>query len=113
MRTRFIKDPGSVEPFFAVWCSPNNTNDGTASDSGELQGETIAVSDWTLPAGITEDSANLDAVTIQGITYVANTVATIWLSGGTHGTDYDLVNDIVTSAGRTLEHTITIMCRNT
>ena len=112
MRTRFIKDPGSIEPFFVVWCSRNNTNDGSSADSGALQGETIAVSDWTLPTGITEVSANEDAITIQGITYGINTVATIWLSGGTDGTDYDIVNDI-TTATRTLEHTITIMCRNT
>ena len=113
MRTRFVKDPASVEPFHVVWCSPNNTNDGSTSDSGALQGETISASDWTLPTGITEDSADTNAVTIQGVIYGANTVATIWLSSGVAGTDYDIVNDIETSGSRTLEHTITIMCRNT
>ena len=113
MTTRFIKDPDSVEPFYVVWCSPNNTNDGGTSDSGRLQGETITTSDWTLPTGITEDSEGQASVIIQGVTYAINTVATIWLSSGVNGTDYDLVNEIVTSGGRTLNHTITIMCRNT
>ena len=112
MRTRFVKDPGSVEPFHVVWCSPDNTNDGSTSDSGALQGETISASDWTVQTGITEDSANTNAVTIQGVVYGANTVATIWLSGGTAGTDYTIVNDIDTSGSRTLEHTIIIMVRD-
>ena len=117
MRTRFVKDPASVEPFFVVWCSPNNTNDGSSTDSGELQGETISASDWTISpvtlSPLTEDSEDSAAITIQGIAYGINTVATIWLSGGLVDTDYTLVNDIETSGSRTLEHTITIMCRNT
>jgi hypothetical protein len=112
MRTRFIKDPNSVEPFYVVWCSENNTNDGSASDSGKLQGETISTTAWTVPTGITKDSDAKTAVTIRGITYAADTVATIVLSGGTDGTDYDIANKI-TTATRTLEHTITIQCRNT
>jgi hypothetical protein len=51
------------------------------------------------------------AVTIRGTVYAANTVATITVSGGTAGTDYELVNTI-TTATRTLSHTITIKVRN-
>ena len=111
MRTRFVKDPSSVEPFYVVWCSPDNTNDGSATDSGQLQSETIVTTTWTVPTGITKDSDAKTGVTIHGVTYAANTVATIVLSSGVNGTDYDLVNKI-TTATRTLEHTITIMCRN-
>ena len=108
----FYKDPDSVEPFHIVWCSQDNTNDGSSSDTGELQGETISSSSWTVPSGITKDSDNKASVTIQGVSYSANTVATIWLSGGTDGTDYVLVNQIDTSGGRTLDHSITVKVRS-
>ena len=35
-----------------------------------------------IPSGITEVSNNKAAITIHGVTYGANTVCTIWLSGG-------------------------------
>jgi len=108
----FVKDPDSVEPFHIVWCSLDNTNDGSSSDTGELQSETISTSTWTIPSGITKDSDDKAAVTIQGVVYAINTVATIWLSGGTAGTDYALTNKIVTSGSRTLEHTILIKVRD-
>lgn len=110
--TEFIKDPDSVEPFHVVWGSKNGTNDGSVDDNGELQGATISSSTWTVPSGITEDSNNTNIVSMRGITYPVNTVATIWLSGGTPGEDYKLINQIVTSDGRTLDHTIIIKCRN-
>ena len=108
------KDPSAVEPYFIVWCDEDGTNDGTANDKGELQGSTISTSGWTgdSAAGLTEESSNKAAVTIAGIDYGANTVATIWLSGGTAGTDYDLLNQIITSDSRTLEKTITVMVRD-
>ena len=107
----FIKDPNSVEPFYIIWCSPSNLNDGSATDTGALQGATISSDAWTVPTGITEDSSNNSSVTIKGITYAENTVSCIWLSSGTLGTDYDLVNRVVTSDSRTLDHTITIKVR--
>ena len=105
------KDPDATEPYFVVWCDEDGTNDGSANDKGELQGETISVSDWTM-TGITEVSEDTGAITIAGIDYDVNTVATVWLSGGTDGTDYDLLNDIDTTDGRTLQKTITVMVRN-
>ena len=109
----FVKDPDSVEPFHVVWCSLDNTNDGSNTDTGELQGETISTSTWTVPSGITKDSDSKGAVTIQAIVYAVDTVATIWLSSGVAGTDYALTNKVVTSGGRTLEHTILIKVRDT
>ena len=105
------KDPDAVEPYFVVWCDKDGTNDGSANDAGELQGETISASTWTM-TGITEDSEDTGAITIAGIDYGVNTVATVWLSGGTAGTDYELLNDIDTSDGRTLQKTITVMVRS-
>ena len=108
------KDPSAVEPYFIVWCDEDGTNDGTANDKGELQGATISTSGWTgdSDTGLKENSSNTSAITIAGIEYGANLVATIWLSGGTDNTDYDLLNQIITSDSRTLEKTITVMVRN-
>jgi len=105
------KDPNAVDFYHIVWCSEDGTNDGTASDTGELQGATISTTDWTLPAGITEDSENTSELTMRGITYAADTVTTIKLSSGTGGLDYELLNRITTSDGRTLDKSITIMVR--
>ena len=102
------KDPDAVEPYFVVWCDKDGTNDGSATDDGELQGATISSATWTVPTGITKDSDNTSAVTIKGVTYGANTVATIWLSGGTAGTSYSIVCEIDTSDSRTLNQTIVI-----
>ena len=111
MGDTFFKDPLTAEKFYVVWCSPDNTNDAGTGDSGRLQSETISTSDWTVPTGVTEDSEVQTGVTIRGTVYAANTVATITLSSGTAGTDYELVNKI-TTATRTLSHTITILCRD-
>lgn len=62
-------------------------------------GETITTSTWTVPSGITKD------------TDTKSTTGTIvWLSGGTAGESYRLVNRIVTSAGtpRTEERSMDI-----
>ncbi len=104
------KDPNAVDFYHIVWCSEDGTNDGGASDTGELQGATISTTDWTV-TGITKDSDNKGVVTMRGITYAVDTVTTILLSSGTGGTDYELLNRITTSDGRTLDKTITIPVR--
>lgn len=103
------KDPGSVEPYFFIWCSLNGTNDGSTSDTGELQGATISSYTVTvLTTGITKDSDNKNAVSIKGVSYGASTVVTVWLSGGTVGQRYDILCQIVTSDGRTLRQIIRV-----
>ena len=106
------KDPDSIEPYFVVWCDKDGTNTGAAGDDGELQGATISTVTWTVPTGITKVSDNKDAITINGVSYAASTVCTIWLSGGTAGTDYSLGCKIVTSDSRTLDQTIVIPVRS-
>ena len=104
------KDPNAVDFYHIVWCSEDGTNDASASDTGELQGATISTSGWTV-TGITADSNTTAAVSMRGITYAVNTVATIVLSSGTAGTDYELLNRIDTSDGRILDKTITVRVR--
>jgi hypothetical protein len=102
------KDPNNIEPYFFIWCSKDSTNDGSASDTGELQGATIASYTITVDSGLTKDSDNKNAVTIRGVSYSANTVITVWVSGGIAGTNYNVVCQIVTSDSRTLEKTMII-----
>jgi hypothetical protein len=97
------KDPNSIEPYFVVWCDPSGTN--VSGDKGELQGATISTVAWTVPTGLTAASNNTNAVTINGISYAVNTVATVWLTGGTVNTQYSINCRITTSDSRTLDQT--------
>lgn len=84
----FDKDPNAVLDYTIDW------SDWLAT------GESISTSMWTItPTGLTEDSETEDL-----------TSATIWLSGGTAGTTYTLVNRIVTdnATPRTEDRTIAI-----
>lgn len=102
------KDSDDIEPYFIIWCAANGTNTGGTADDGELQGATISTFTWTVPDGITKDSENKSAVTVKGVAYSASTVCTIWLSGGTDGTDYTLTCKITTSDSRTLSQSIVV-----
>jgi hypothetical protein len=82
------KDPSSVEDFGLEW--------------GLAEGDTLTSSTWTVPAGITRNSDSFQA---SGQT-------TIWLSGGTDGAVYRLVNRITTSQGRTDERTLRVLVRD-
>lgn len=104
----FIKDPHSVETFTVVWCKKDGTND-SEEDGGDLQGETISAAAAQVPSGITLDSENTTSTTIAGVTYSANTVHNMTLSGGSLNGVYDVVSRITTSGGRTLDKTIRII----
>lgn len=88
----YTKDPNSVLDYKVDW-------NGAAADGGPwlAAGETIASSNFTVPAGITKDSQSN-----------TTTTATVWLSGGTVGNEYAVVNRITTNQGRTDDRTITI-----
>lgn len=60
-------------------------------------GETIATRTVTVDAGLTKDS---DSITDT------NTSVTVWLSGGTVGTVYEVACKIVTNTPRTLEKSV-------
>ena len=56
-------------------------------------GDEISSASWLTPDGITVDSSSHTA-----------TVVTIWLSGGTTGETYTLTSRVVTTGGRTMDH---------
>lgn len=91
------KHPDSSEPYFVVWCDPTGVNTGAAADEGELQGQTISAVEWILPDGLTKVSETTGAVTIDGVSYGANTVSTVVLSGGADGSFYEITVRITTA----------------
>ncbi|MDB5612041.1 MAG: hypothetical protein JWP25_8941 [Bradyrhizobium sp.] len=76
-----FKDPDEVLDYEIDW-------------SARLLTDTISTSTWLVPDGIVKES---DSNT--------TTTAIIWLSGGTLGNSYDLLNRIVTTGGRTMDQT--------
>lgn len=83
------KDPSSVLDYALDWSEWLATN------------EAISGSTWTPSAGI---FVNSDSST--------GSVTTVWLSGGTAGLPYTVVNHITTNQGRQDERTITIRVRD-
>jgi hypothetical protein len=80
---------------------PNATLDYTIDWSAWLDDDTIATSTWTASDGITvADEAN------------TTTAATVWLSGGTVGATYPVINRITTAAGRTEDRSLYIRVIN-
>ncbi len=84
----FIKDPNEVLDYVRDW-------------SALLDTDTISSSTWTPDVGITKDSSSN-----------TTTTATVWLSGGTAGTTYGVLNRIVTAGGRTHDFTIRIVVQS-
>ncbi|HHB12214.1 MAG TPA: hypothetical protein ENK62_03330 [Chromatiales bacterium] len=80
----FLKDPDSTLDYVIDW-------------SSWLGSDTIASSSWTVPAGLTMTSESN-----------TTTTATVWLSGGSAGSSYQVTNRITTAAGRVDERSITI-----
>ena len=89
----FIKDPDAVKNYTLDW-------NGSSPGPWLATGETILStgSSWTSSStGITIDSSSRTATT-----------ASITLSGGTAGEDYDLTNRVVTSNSQIEDATIRI-----
>jgi hypothetical protein len=85
----FTKDPDAVLDYRVDW------------SQWLAAGETITVSTWVVPAGITKNSDSL-----------AGSAATVWLSGGMAGTTYRVTNRITTNQGRTDDRSMTITVRD-
>lgn len=100
MTDTFIKDPSAVLDYKFDWKALTN---GSGTSDWLASSETISTKTITASTGITVDSSSLTDT---------NTSVTVWLSGGTAGSDYTVACKIVTSAGRTDERTITIQCRD-
>lgn len=84
----FTKDPDAVLDYQTDWT-------GWLVDD-----DTIATSVWLVPSGLTKDS---DSHT--------DTKATVWLSGGSNGTQVAVVNRITTAQGRTEDRTLNFIIR--
>ena len=84
---RFIKDPDSVLDYTVNWLT-------------WLDGDTISASTWTVPTGLTKDSSTF-----------GDSISTVWLSSGTVGKEYNIVNHITTAAGREEDQTLIIACK--
>lgn len=82
------KNPDAIADYVIDW-------------SDDLDTDTISASVWTVPEGLSS-SAN---------TYTG-TSATIWLSGGTDGQVYKLVNRITTAGLRTFERDVLLRVRS-
>jgi hypothetical protein len=80
---------------------PDSTLDYTVDWSQWLlrDGDTIASATWTVPTGITQESADNDGTT-----------AVVWLSAGTVGESYQITSHIVTAGGRSEDHSFIIVC---
>ena len=87
------KDPNAVLDYAFNWAGDDD------HDPWLEDGDTISSHVVTVDTGITKDSDS-----------ESSGVVTVWLSGGTAGTDYTIACKIDTSAGRTDERSIVIHC---
>jgi hypothetical protein len=78
------KDPDEVLDYKIDWAT-------------RLDGDTISSSTWMVSAGLTKNSDTS-----------ATTSTTIWLSSGVEGAVYQIVNEIVTVGGRTMDQTVVL-----
>ena len=85
--TRKIKDPNSTLDFPVDW-----------SEWLDDSGDTISAVSWIVPAGITKASEEH-----------TDTVATIWLTGGTAKAIYPVTCRVTTAAGRIEDFTFEIL----
>lgn len=95
----FTKDPDAVLDYVFDFAALTN---GRGTSNWLASGEIISTYTIDADAGITVDS---DSKTDT------NTSVTVWLSGGTANSDYNVRCEIVTNSGRTDERTMRIAVR--
>lgn len=64
-------------------------------------GETVSSSTWAVPSGVTKVSSG-----------TTSTTTTILISGGTHGEDYTILNDMTSSEGRIRQSAFILQVRD-
>lgn len=89
----FVKDPQATLDYVVNW------------GDKWLGTDTLSASTWTLPSNMTHPQL------VQTTGTFDNDKATVWLSSGTVGVSYDVINRITTAGGRTDERTIVINVR--
>lgn len=77
-----FKDPDEVLDYVIDW-------------SARLDTDTISTSAWTVPTGLTDTDEDH-----------TTTTTTLWLSSGTLGEAYEILNRITTTGGRTMDQTV-------
>lgn len=87
----YTKDPSALLDYACDW------------SQWLAAGETIASAAVIVPSGLTKDRLE---------TANANGLITVWLSGGSAGSRYDVRFQVTTSAGRTDERSIRIRVSN-
>lgn len=95
-----FKDPDEILDYYVDWTRRlYSESELEQSDAGEtvVPADTISTSTFTLPAGITANSSSN-----------TTTVSQLWLSGGSIGQTYAILNEIVTAGGRRMDQTIRI-----
>jgi hypothetical protein len=83
-----VKDPNAVLDYSIDWSQ-------WLADAGA---DAINTSNWTVPAGITKDSQTN-----------TSTQSKVWLSGGSAGQTYRVVNRITTTGGRTADRSFDVV----
>lgn len=97
----FKKSPNARLSYSINWAtSETYLNDGSSSDTGWLQGDTIVSSTWTI--------TGLDTALVEEGSSYNDVVATIEISAGTTNTNYTLTNLITTASGDIDERSINI-----
>lgn len=87
----FIKDPDSILDYtfdWAPWLGPTDT---------------ITLSTWIVESPLVSESGGESQTP---------TTTTLFVSGGVHGTSYDVTNSITTLGGRKTDRTIELRVRN-
>jgi hypothetical protein len=83
-----FKDPDEILDYEIEW-------------SARLAGDTIVTSAWTVPVGITKTQQSQSPV-----------ATIVWLTGGTIGETYAILNRIVTVGGRTMDQSVLLQVRS-
>jgi hypothetical protein len=97
MPTAFLKD----ELGYYILKDPQAVLDYEVKWTEWLDGDTIQTSTFTVAAGLTKDSQTAGTDT-----------ATVWLSGGTLGETYLVVNRVVTAGGRQDDREFRVVMQN-
>lgn len=92
------KDPDEILDYVFDFAPNTNGRSGASTDYLD-SGETISSHSVTVPAGATLDSS---------AAILTNTAVRAWISGGTPGTTYRVLCQVVTTDGRTAERSFNL-----
>lgn len=100
------KDPDEVLDYDIDWTSrlySADELDRVSAGETVVPADTIVTSTFTLPS---------DIALVKDSESNGTTATKIWLSGGTEGQTYLIVNEIVTAGGRTMDQTVKLKIKS-